>query len=1541
MGDLSPNEVKILEEKENGKKASCLLAALRLRKKLSNIIKTSQNKRKKKSKSYSIDKVLSPSLRMIRNHNVHVQNKFNSSHCLKGKFALLTNPICPNPDYKFIADRKILRLEIDPPGGISVKTYLSNSTSKQSQGTIVDSGARANVSSVREDFAEIYEKRTVKVAGVGGKLQACWGKLRPNRLFPEKSINREAVYCKQLPVLRLFSTAVLNENGWDVVLAGNGKQHYLSHPQRSEYIGLTKNPDGSGLPFIENIQFCYTNLREDLSNVRSAYMVKNESSADDDVCSTDAEIENDKWDSSDEEEEEFCPEIDLTTSKPYKDARKKVSFGETEFKDRIEGAESEIQIPNRPFPPRPRKSILKSLTSPSTSINQRKLPVKLSREQRFLIHCRRGHIGTEDEALKVGCRACLEGKGRKQTNKKARDLKHKADYAFSIFDADFFGPLEQSYRKNRMVVVFVCQRCKLTIIKPIVGKHQVDKVVKEVVEYVREQCGHTEGDPRPIFRGLRTDNEPAWDNTTLQSVAKQLGITRTWSTPWCPRQNGLCERRIQTVKGLLRSTMKGVDPKTWDFALEFIQEALNEHGTKTNTTPPLEVLRNYSTNPVVNRRENRLHHARRFGCLAFAKINPTSKKQKRFPGINLGFSSKHSCYQIGKLNRDDTLSVYSTRDVIFDESVLVGSLKRLRDTTALTLRQMSEDICGKASEELSMTDGVSSGTGATLDDGKPNLGMADGTGDSFKVDDPPESTPNPSLSEKGKDISIERSIKRARQISPDKVDKRLKLATSVDEESRMTDGNQASGTTGHYPTMRQLIKQAAASFGPSAGTKLNNRGRGRPAGSKDRSPRKRRTYEEMAAAGESPKKRKRRRRKSPDNIDAEEMVDKLEAYYQALDAEENFWEFEPGEELTQTEIFLADIPEQSEIGVWLNSVNSDTAPSAESTDAAGPVSAKEAEDENGPQYPQWVAARNKELAKLLAHRCWKRIEPEDYHKVQSGRIKPVPSCLLCSKKRDGSFKVRCVILGNRIRSDPNTKPIETFAGVVCPASNRQCLVEAAHNRWSCIPADFISAYIQAELQQKPGEDPIVMSLPKPWVSKGGGPRGALVVLLRAMYGLPSSARTWRLCLGKSLEELGFQESRSTPGVFRWLDEQGKVKHVLTCYVDDVILLSETKELGEEMLRKVKSRHAISRIEPKRTETKNGALYETFDILGCDMTYCQEHGQVSFTMKSYTEKLLRDLGMSDAKPASTPWFDTALLTAPSPRVEFNLRKVCGSLQWLCSTARPDLQVATQMIAQKTNAPAPKAIVSAVKSVLRYVRAAIDVGIHYDRNKTEKEFQETYKQFLEHPENKNRASDGNFYNRCQSFCDASYGANAEFKSTTGQAHYYRGCLVAWRSSKQTVTAASICECEWRAVHDSLRISHEANALSRFLNGENELDETNYGPIWTDNRSVTVSARKEAEIDLNRKSRHVAIRMAKVRENGSRLLFTPTWSQRADGLTKLTNNRMVYEMLFGLQHVKEKQEERVPCLLAYAIRPPKSSRSDNTVIGMLCEVQPYGMY
>lgn len=300
-----------------------------------------------------------------------------------------------------------------------------------------------------------------------------------------------------------------------------------------------------------------------------------------------------------------------------------------------------------------------------------------------------------------------------------------------------------------------------------------------------------------------------------------------------------------------------------------------------------------------------------------------------------------------------------------------------------------------------------------------------------------------------------------------------------------------------------------------------------------------------------------------------------------------------------------------------------------------------------------------------------------------------------------------------------------------------------------------------------------------------------------------------------------------------------------------------------------------------------------------------------------------LGCAQAHRSSsdTPGSELSVLADETQtKVDFPLRKLVGSLQWAQTCCRPDLTQSTNALARATHKPTHKGTVAAAKRVLRCVRGTLDVGLLYPPEE-EQSFEKLYKALSEHPENKGTTQILDDWSTVQSFADASFASTAELKSVSGSMVYYRGCPVSWKSSVQTVMTSSTFESEWVAQSDLLLLSRETNALVRFLNGKSEIEmrPEEMGPLWCDSRSAIISARKELLSDVARKSRHVAIRLAGVRDEAKRLAFVPTDMQRADGLTKGSPNPNVYQMLFEAPRGKFNTEgEAATDCQAYAVAP-----------------------
>jgi len=228
-------------------------------------------------------------------------------------------------------------------------------------------------------------------------------------------------------------------------------------------------------------------------------------------------------------------------------------------------------------------------------------------------------------------------------------------------------------------------------------------------------------------------------------------------------------------------------------------------------------------------------------------------------------------------------------------------------------------------------------------------------------------------------------------------------------------------------------------------------------------------------------------------------------------------------------------------------------------------------------------------------------------------------------------------------------------------------------------------------------------------------------------------------------------------------------------------------------------------------------------------------------------------------------------------------------------RPDILVCVTRLASSIKADGPECNVlqrGAAKAILRYLAHDPNLGAEYSP-KIEADFNKIYTKVLDHhPENSATGKAEKLtVGKSNIFCDAGFaGCLKTLRSQTGIALYWRGCLIGWRTSRQSIRAASTCESEWIAMSDALRFENqEFTGLEEFLTGETGT------PIWCDNRSACILARKQDSTAIPKKSKYYALRQMEVIENGSRVAFVPTHLQKSDALTKINLGFGAREMLF----------------------------------------------
>jgi transposase InsO family protein len=163
------------------------------------------------------------------------------------------------------------------------------------------------------------------------------------------------------------------------------------------------------------------------------------------------------------------------------------------------------------------------------------------------------------------------------------------------------------------------------------------------------------------LKALHTDRGGEFNSNEFKTFCEAHGIQRYLTVPYSPQQNGVVERRNQTVVAMGRSMMKSKDMpgRLWGEAVSTAVDLLNRTPTKSVVRmTPYEAW--YGRKPSVD-------HLRTFGCMAHVKMvaGHTSKLSDRStPMVMIGYEAGTKAYRAyNPVNK----KLVVTRDILFEE----------------------------------------------------------------------------------------------------------------------------------------------------------------------------------------------------------------------------------------------------------------------------------------------------------------------------------------------------------------------------------------------------------------------------------------------------------------------------------------------------------------------------------------------------------------------------------------------------------------------------------------------------------------------------------------------------------------------------------------------------------------------------------------------------------------------------------------------------------------------------------------------------------
>ena len=290
-------------------------------------------------------------------------------------------------------------------------------------------------------------------------------------------------------------------------------------------------------------------------------------------------------------------------------------------------------------------------------------------ESTWLWHTRFGHVNFQAMALmsakgmaeglpeliqpKKLCVGCLMAKQTRKIFPRQADFRAKKK--LELIHGDLCGPISPpTAGGNRYFLLLVDDFSRVMWIYMLKGKDETFEAFKKFTRLVEKESGET-------IKIFRTDRGGEFMSKLFIEFCNEEGITRHFTAPYTPQQNGVVERRNRTVVAMARSFLKEMNlpSNLWGEAVRHSVYILNRLPTRS--------LSNVTPYEAWNGDKPNVAHIRVFGCVAHMKVPSvhTTKLDNRSKlVVNLGREAGTKAYRL----LDPTQgTIHVSRDVVFEE----------------------------------------------------------------------------------------------------------------------------------------------------------------------------------------------------------------------------------------------------------------------------------------------------------------------------------------------------------------------------------------------------------------------------------------------------------------------------------------------------------------------------------------------------------------------------------------------------------------------------------------------------------------------------------------------------------------------------------------------------------------------------------------------------------------------------------------------------------------------------------------------------------
>lgn len=344
---------------------------------------------------------------------------------------------------------------------------------------------------------------------------------------------------------------------------------------------------------------------------------------------------------------------------------------------------------------------------------------------------------------------------------------------------------------------------------------------------------------------------------------------------------------------------------------------------------------------------------------------------------------------------------------------------------------------------------------------------------------------------------------------------------------------------------------------------------------------------------------------------------------------------------------------------------------------------------SGPNAESWRTAINEELTTHHKNKTW-RMETLPKGKTAIGckwvfKIK--------NSSQDASPRYKARLCAKEYTQKAGIDYEEVFAPVVRYESIRTLLATAAEYDLEIAQFDVRTAFLHGDLHEE-----IFMAVPEGIELKEDD---KVCRLLKSLYGLKQASRQWNVKFNSFLKLFNLVPSSADPCVYR-----GYINNTfifLALYVDDGILLAETKETLNVILEKLKKFFEVT-------------ICTSNTFIGLQIERNKENHSIFIHQRTYIEHILTRFEMKQARPVGVPIDSHTISSIMNDKgeldVRFPYREAMGSLIFLAQLTRPDITFAVSLLSRFLTCYT-ESHWQAVKRIFRYLAGTVNLGICYKK------------------------------------------------------------------------------------------------------------------------------------------------------------------------------------------------------------------------------------